>query len=69
VHLAHGSDLSAVQMETRASYILRGFGIFQDGDGIVRVVAVVIVQNDLGIEAGCLKTWSLRSDAPILSRM
>ena len=52
VDLGHGVDRAAVEMEAGAVDVFVGLGISQDGERVERVVEVVVVENDLGFDAG-----------------
>ena len=52
VDFGHGVDGAAVEMEAGAVDVLGGCGVAEDGEGIERVIEIVIVEDDPGLDAG-----------------
>src|SRR5690606_10212076 len=52
MHFGEGFDFSAIEVERGAVDVLLGFGIVQNGDGIVGAVGIMVVDNDFGGETG-----------------
>src|ERR1017187_2191653 len=55
VNLGHRFDTAAIQVKTGAIDILGRLGVVQNGSRVLRNVAVVIVQDDFGIDSGLLE--------------
>ncbi len=51
-------DISSIKMECRAINILSSFRIFEDVHGIIRLVTIMVVQNNFCTNAGCPEGWS-----------
>ena len=50
MHGREDLDLAGVQVKRRAIHVLRGLGIAQDRERIIRPIAVMVVTNDLRVE-------------------
>ena len=55
VDFGHGVDGAAVEMEAGAGDVLGGGGVLKDGERVERVVEIVIVEDDPGLDAGLLE--------------
>jgi len=52
VNLGHCADVAAVEMKSGAVDVFCRRGVSEDGEGIEGMVEIVIVENDLGLDAG-----------------
>ncbi len=58
VDFGHGGDVAFVEVEAGAVGVLGCFGVLEDGDGVVGVVAVVVEEDDVGVESGLGEGWA-----------